>query len=1006
MPDSRSKKRKTQYEAFIEQFMDTKESENIRNAGAELAAFWNDIKKYLDFENPDNAEIDKKKLREILLRYVNIADRLATNIPPKDRAKVAKLRKIMGKDIKVINDALKDPEEKTYRLWELFDKSRATQIEIDENEIVKSGGALNSRMHITTKVDGTKLDGYFTVESKPYSPSAEKLAIFKNVSGDDEDKWKFVSYLMNVDKKKFSDGKFHHVSTFIDTYMKCRAEQIKCDLGRRVRSTEIRAMYATDKDYRKTFADCIKHDFLFYCKAQKIKNSSPEYIKLYNFVVDELCGNDAKFDKLNSLIDGVNDYIYSLNKESVYASTKINRKAKVEKRNSAMSSVAELLDLSRVVAQSESFRVKITGKDEVLKGTFMKKADGLDMMKPEDAKQLMELSPESVEHSPQLIKDLADIQILDYICGNVDRHVNNFSYKVEYYTNSYGEKKIKLVGIQGFDNDTSFGANDFDMDPHVMRFVKLEDIHIITRKTAESIMSLQPEMLRTILAGYDLSDEEIEGAVHRLDRAKNAIIAAMNNYVFESKNKIRIKEAKGAELKIVDDEDIEEMSMAADLDDDKDGRNAISRGEHSSKEINLFTLLNLSIENSVAYSNLMEITYRDMTNQILQIRKIEYKSKSAVKYFDDNMENMPYKNTDEYKDMSDSVEAMKKSMEKMNIALRPSKEGNLENIVKIYKELSENTSLAILNITTYILNWRKKQKESEEKGETITEKQKERIDALQAKLDVLEEVYSGYNNYLRLTDSLRVLHDEFMKKRENAKVERGTILDEHESTEKKDSIEKTKRMIETDMNICLSNMERIRGGDTNPFIGRVTMNTMIQVYNRKAYLSLLNDELTDQQRNEFYDNIAVNNVIRRVFINSEEISKEVAKNPQMIVEIREKARDLIFSNELIKNNAREFIDNQTKNLKKTNTPAEILNYNFFMKNGMGTLDDDTVLYENVLINNSDRGQKVAEMIEDLIKEKRVVNKENEVKEVKIPEHNEVKNNNRQHGSVKQQAIKS
>ncbi len=59
---------------------------------------------------------------------------------------------------------------------------------------------------------------------------------------------------------------------------------------------------------------------------------------------------------------------------------------------------------------------------------IMNAAKGEDILKASMDSPLMKAGINSLENSPSLIEDIANLQILDYLCGNVDRHIKNFTY--------------------------------------------------------------------------------------------------------------------------------------------------------------------------------------------------------------------------------------------------------------------------------------------------------------------------------------------------------------------------------------------------------------------------------------------------------------------------------------------------------------------------------------------------------------------------------------------------
>ena len=253
---------------------------------------------------------------------------------------------------------------------------------------------------------------------------------------------------------------------------------------------------------------------------------------------------------LDSLVDGADKVFKEVNHESIISGNGINKNSRIDKRNSAMSAVAEMLGMEYIIAHSENMRVQVGDKE--YKGTFMKKADGLDPKNPKDFDILKKTTPESFENAG-FIKDLANLQILDYICGNTDRHFNNMVFQVETVKEN-GKDVLKVVGVQGIDNDSSLGSADMSKTPKFMSYVDLKDIKVIPRETAESIMKFKPEMLRTVLAGYDLSDKEIEKAITRLGQVKDAINRGWATKTYEAKDEIK-KRTGAPVLKTVDEED-------------------------------------------------------------------------------------------------------------------------------------------------------------------------------------------------------------------------------------------------------------------------------------------------------------------------------------------------------------------------------------------------------------------------------------------------------------------
>lgn len=83
------------------------------------------------------------------------------------------------------------------------------------------------------------------------------------------------------------------------------------------------------------------------------------------------------------------------------------------------------------------------------KGYLTKRSDlETDLVKAYDT-MLDEDDP--MKDSKGCFKQIADLQALDFLCGNVDRHDGNFSFQIS------KDRPPRVLGIKGFDNDTSFG---------------------------------------------------------------------------------------------------------------------------------------------------------------------------------------------------------------------------------------------------------------------------------------------------------------------------------------------------------------------------------------------------------------------------------------------------------------------------------------------------------------------------------------------------------------------
>ena len=206
-------------------------------------------------------------------------------------------------------------------------------------------------------------------------------------------------------------------------------------------------------------------------------------------------------------------------------------------RNSAMSAVADLLGMPNVIARSKPMKI-IDRNGNVIEGTFMEGAKGMDPNNlPPEAKDLKAGCMENT--NGQAFKDIANLQILDYLCGNHDRHNENMLYQFD--------KNGKLCGVQGIDNDSALGVLTNKELGKANRNYKwmtnLSNMKVIPEDTAKRVMALDESTLKYALRGYGLTESELDAACVRLKNLKTAI----------QKSREKINEKKKPILRIMSD---------------------------------------------------------------------------------------------------------------------------------------------------------------------------------------------------------------------------------------------------------------------------------------------------------------------------------------------------------------------------------------------------------------------------------------------------------------------
>ena len=225
---------------------------------------------------------------------------------------------------------------------------------------------------------------------------------------------------------------------------------------------------------------------------------------------------------------------------------KIEEGSRVDTRNAAMSSVAELLGVPNVIARSKPMQI-IDANGNKVNGTFMTEAEGMDPSNlPPEAGKISLNSAKGTDG--KAFKDIADLQVLDFLCGNVDRHSNNFFMKFD--------KKGKLVGIQGIDNDCSFGERIPEKGEGYNRMVGLKHLRVMSESMYNKIKDLTDEQLKFALRGYGLSEKELNAATKRLGLLKAMAKRDVAHYANEKK-----KVPKSGRLLIVPDNQFKKMKL-------------------------------------------------------------------------------------------------------------------------------------------------------------------------------------------------------------------------------------------------------------------------------------------------------------------------------------------------------------------------------------------------------------------------------------------------------------
>lgn len=183
---------------------------------------------------------------------------------------------------------------------------------------------------------------------------------------------------------------------------------------------------------------------------------------------------------------------------------KVPEKYNISRRNCAFSALANLLGVPEVVASSAP--LEIVDGSTTRTGVFMENARGISLSALPYGHPCGNHGNDDFA-TPDAMKQLASLQLLDYLGLNIDRHSGNISYVFD--------EAGRLIGVQGFDNDSSFSTVQPKPNEKFHVLAALDNINVIPRSLADALKGITPEMLQIVLRG-SLKPEEIDAVYGRI----------------------------------------------------------------------------------------------------------------------------------------------------------------------------------------------------------------------------------------------------------------------------------------------------------------------------------------------------------------------------------------------------------------------------------------------------------------------------------------------------------
>ncbi len=227
------------------------------------------------------------------------------------------------------------------------------------------------------------------------------------------------------------------------------------------------------------------------------------YLKKFNISVPR-----GEMDNTLKVFKASSKMKTSVNISTVSAEIRPERCHIMAERNIATSVMAKMLGCEDVVAKSQ--RASLTdGAGNTQNGMFMEEAKGQQGGNIMHSDQGRETN--RALGNGELKKQLADLQILDLINGQVDRHLNNIIFQIDPETSA-------ITGIKGIDNDQAFGLCGVNNSGY--HSINLGLVTTVDKNTLECLNSITKPCLVYNMQDL-LSQEEIDALWDRMETVKN-----------------------------------------------------------------------------------------------------------------------------------------------------------------------------------------------------------------------------------------------------------------------------------------------------------------------------------------------------------------------------------------------------------------------------------------------------------------------------------------------------
>ncbi|MBR6378261.1 MAG: hypothetical protein IKS05_10940 [Oscillospiraceae bacterium] len=354
----------------------------------------------------------------------------------------------------------------------ILEEARIPVVDLGTTQLASMDGDLSSRFPMTVVgPDGRYIPGVFTM--------AEVFDPLKDING----------VLRQAANRTGPEGKAL-LTGFMDRYRAYYTQNPDAKHSVASVPAMVNGFLQSCKMYQHKRGDTTMSEALIVGELSKVSGKSPQEVKT-------LLGKQG-MEALKAGMDEIAFGIYIKTEE--VGMTNLTR---VDRKNAGMSRVAELLGMQDIICRAHPMKLR-GPKGGIIDGTFMEMAIGEDPSRP--GANGFHVNQENMRNSPQLLEKIASLQALDYICGNVDRHGYNMSYQANVFDGFYG--------LQGFDNDSSFGTR-VEQKRTIHKLTIPNNMRVLGKKAADAIMRLNPSELSFALRGL-VDEPAIDAACKRL----------------------------------------------------------------------------------------------------------------------------------------------------------------------------------------------------------------------------------------------------------------------------------------------------------------------------------------------------------------------------------------------------------------------------------------------------------------------------------------------------------